>query len=81
MLGDKKGEVIPVTGCGGPQGCETSRLTHFLDNRLTDGDEVVSLMMRPSFTPRKFHTHIKQQEQISFVQIPHDSTLNVKAIC
>jgi hypothetical protein len=28
---------IPVTCCGGPQGCETSRLPHFVDNRLTDG--------------------------------------------
>jgi hypothetical protein len=27
-----KGKVIPVTGRGGPQGCETSRLAHFLDN-------------------------------------------------
>jgi hypothetical protein len=26
---------------------------HFLDNRLTDGGEVVSLMRRPPFTPRK----------------------------
>jgi hypothetical protein len=33
-------EVIPVTGRGGPQSCETSRLPHFLDNRLTDGGEV-----------------------------------------
>jgi hypothetical protein len=36
----KKGKAIPVTGRGGPQGCETSRLPHFLDNRLTDGSEV-----------------------------------------
>jgi hypothetical protein len=34
------------TGCGGPQGCETSRLPHFLHNRLTDGGEVVSLTRR-----------------------------------
>jgi hypothetical protein len=34
-----KGKVIPVTGLGGPYGCETSRLPHFLDNRLTDGGE------------------------------------------
>jgi hypothetical protein len=33
-------EVIPVTGRGGSLGCETSRLPHFLDNRLTDGGEV-----------------------------------------
>jgi hypothetical protein len=31
---------------------ETSRLPHFLDNRLTDGGEVVSLTRRPPFTPR-----------------------------
>jgi hypothetical protein len=33
----KKSKAIPVTGRGGPQGCETSRIPHFLDNRLTDG--------------------------------------------
>jgi hypothetical protein len=38
-----KGKSIPVTGRGGPQGCETSMLPHFLDNRLTDGSEVDSL--------------------------------------
>jgi hypothetical protein len=30
-----KGKTIPVSGCGGKQSCETSRLPHFLDNRLT----------------------------------------------
>jgi hypothetical protein len=34
--------AIPVTGCGGLYGCETSRLSQFLGNRLTDGDEVLS---------------------------------------
>jgi hypothetical protein len=29
-------KAIPVTGRGGPYGYETSRLPHFLDNRLTD---------------------------------------------
>jgi hypothetical protein len=48
-----KGKAIPVPGVGGPQGCETSRLSHFLDNRLTDGGEVVSLTRVPPFTPRK----------------------------
>jgi hypothetical protein len=48
-----KGKAIPVTGREGPEGCETSRLPHYLDNRLTDGGEVVSLTRRPPFTPRK----------------------------
>jgi hypothetical protein len=47
-----QGKAIPVTGRGGPYGCETSRLPKFLDNRLTDGGEVASLMRRPTFTPR-----------------------------
>jgi hypothetical protein len=41
-----KGIAIPVTGRGGPYGCETSRLPHFLDNRLTDDGEVNSLTRR-----------------------------------
>jgi hypothetical protein len=43
----EKSKAIPVTGRGGSQGCETSRLPHFLDNRLTDGGEV-SLTRRPA---------------------------------
>jgi hypothetical protein len=49
----KKAKAIPVTGRKGPWGCETSRLPHFLENRLTDGGEVDSLTRRPPFTPRK----------------------------
>jgi hypothetical protein len=30
--------AIPITAHGGLQCCETSRLSHFLDNRLIDGD-------------------------------------------
>jgi hypothetical protein len=45
----KKGKLIPVTACGGPKSCETSRLPYFLDNRLTDGGEVVSLTRRTPF--------------------------------
>jgi hypothetical protein len=40
------GKALPLTGREGPLGCETSRLPHFLDNRLTDGGEVVSLTGR-----------------------------------
>jgi hypothetical protein len=46
-----KVKAIPVTGRGGPQGFETSRLPHFLDNRLKDGGKIVSLTRRPLFTP------------------------------
>jgi hypothetical protein len=51
QLREKEGKAIPVIGRAGPYICETSRLPHFLDNRLTDGGEVVSLMRRPPFTP------------------------------
>jgi hypothetical protein len=36
----EKGEAIPVTGRGGPYGCETSRLPHFLYNEFRHGGEV-----------------------------------------
>jgi hypothetical protein len=52
------GKAIPVTSRGGPQACEMSRIPHFVDSRLTDGGEVVSLTRRPPFTPRKIpRTH------------------------
>jgi hypothetical protein len=54
-----KGKAIPVTGHEGPQGCETSRRPHFLDNRLRDGGEVVSLTRRLPFASRKIPgTHL-----------------------
>jgi hypothetical protein len=43
----------------GPYDCEMSRLPHFIDNRLTDDGEVVSLTRRPPFIPRKIPgTHL-----------------------
>jgi hypothetical protein len=48
-----KGKAIPVTGCGGPLGSETSRFPHFLHNRFTNGSEVVNLTRLPPFTSRK----------------------------
>jgi hypothetical protein len=48
------GKTILVTGRGGPHGYETSRLPHFLHNRLADGGEVVSPTCRPPFTPGRF---------------------------
>jgi hypothetical protein len=52
-LFEGEGKAIPVIGCGRPWGCETSILPHFLDNRLTDGGEVVSLTLRPHFIPQE----------------------------
>jgi hypothetical protein len=43
----------PVRAHGGTQCFETSRLPYFLDNRLTDGIEALSLMRQPPFTPHK----------------------------
>jgi hypothetical protein len=45
---------IIVTGCGGPQVCETSRPPHLLDSRFTDGGEVVSLTCRPPLPTGRF---------------------------
>jgi hypothetical protein len=53
VRGKKRGKAILVTGPGGSQGRETSRLQHFRENRLTDGGEVVYLMRQLPFTPRK----------------------------
>jgi hypothetical protein len=53
MFKVKKGTAIPVTNRGGPLGCITSRLLHFLDNRLTDGGEVVSLTRRSHLYPQE----------------------------
>jgi hypothetical protein len=46
-------KAVPVIDRGGPQVCDTSRLSYVLDNRLTDGGEVVSLKRWQLFTLRK----------------------------
>jgi hypothetical protein len=54
----KKGKAIPVTGLEGPWGCETSRLPHFLDDRLTDGARLsASRAVRPLPTRKIPGTH------------------------
>jgi hypothetical protein len=50
---ESKNKAIPVTGRGGPQGYEISRLPYFLDSRLTEGAEVVSLKRRSPFIPQE----------------------------
>jgi hypothetical protein len=48
-----KSKTVHITDRGEPQCYETSRLPHFLNNRLTDDGEVLSLTHWPPFTPRK----------------------------
>jgi hypothetical protein len=53
LKGIVKAKAVPVTSRGGPWGCTTSRLLHFLNNLFIDGGEVVSLMcLPPPFNPR-----------------------------
>jgi hypothetical protein len=51
----KESKAISVTGRGGLWGCEMLRISHCLDNRLTDGVKVVSPTHRPHFTPQKHY--------------------------
>jgi hypothetical protein len=46
--------AIPITGCGGLEGCQILRIPYCLDNRLADGSEVVSLTHGPCCFPRNF---------------------------
>jgi hypothetical protein len=39
----------------GLKGCEMLRIPHCLDNRLTDGGKVVSLINRLRYTPQKHY--------------------------
>jgi hypothetical protein len=47
----KKKKSYPCIRPWSPYGWDTSRIPHFLDNRLTNGGEVVNLKRRPRFTP------------------------------
>jgi hypothetical protein len=42
------GFLSMLSARGGPYDCETSRLPHFLDDRLTDGGEVIGPTRRPA---------------------------------
>jgi hypothetical protein len=42
ILSSKKSKAIPLTGRGDSYGCEMSKRPYFLENRLTDGGEVIS---------------------------------------
>jgi hypothetical protein len=49
-----RSKAIPVTGRGGPQSCEVVRIPNCLDNRITEGGEVVGLAHRPGSIPQKY---------------------------
>jgi hypothetical protein len=59
-------KVVPVTDHEGPYGCERLRLPHLLDNWLTDGGKVVSLMRRPPFNPQEDSWYLFLLESESF---------------
>jgi hypothetical protein len=46
---------MSVTGRGGVHGCEMLRMSHFLNNRLTHGGNIVSPTQRPRSTPLKHY--------------------------
>jgi hypothetical protein len=48
-------KAVPVTGRGGLQGCETLRIPHCLDNRLTDCGKF-SHTQRPRSTPQQHYS-------------------------
>jgi hypothetical protein len=54
-------KAIPVTGSGSLLGCEVL-IPHYLDNRLTDDDWVVSLTCLPSSTPTKPQGLVRLEE-------------------
>jgi hypothetical protein len=77
----KKCKAIPVTGRGGPKGCETSRIPHFLDSWLTDGGEVVRLTRRqPMYwkpQPRSKPLWFKIYFYLFLISCRYGSTRNV----
>jgi hypothetical protein len=55
VVQQSRSKAIPVTDRGGLQGCEMLRISHCIDNRLTDGGKVVNPTHRPRSTPQKHY--------------------------
>jgi hypothetical protein len=53
--GEERKKSIPVTGCRGLYGYDTSRILYFLNNWLTDGGKVVILMRLLHSTTQKHY--------------------------
>jgi hypothetical protein len=63
-------KAIPVTGRGGTWDCETSRIPHFLDNRLTDGgwcggQPYVPAVLHPPPPPGRFLVLISVRDWVN----------------
>jgi hypothetical protein len=54
----RKCKAIAVTGHGGLQNSETSRIPHFVDIRLTDDSKDVILKSRPHMPPGRYPARI-----------------------
>jgi hypothetical protein len=52
-----------VTGNGGLWDCETSRIAHLLDKRVTDCGEIVNHTRRPNFT-KKFQIKVSYLKRL-----------------
>jgi hypothetical protein len=64
-----KVKLLLLSGRGDSYGLEWLRLPHFLDNRLTDCSEVVSLTHRPQFTPENFLVLISVRDWVERMAI------------
>jgi hypothetical protein len=74
-----KSRVIPVTGRASPWGCETSRTTEFINNRLTVGGEFLALSAGHLLPPRKipgihFCYRLSRLEGLDQLKIPMTSS-------
>jgi hypothetical protein len=78
----KKRKPIILNGRGGAQRFEPSRLSHCLDNRITEGGEFVSLTRRPLFNPKSIGPACKKKtpwpESASELYRPSDRRLSAK---
>jgi hypothetical protein len=54
MIFKIESKAVPVRDRENPKGCDTSRPSHFLDNRLRDGDDIVSFTRLKPFNSKKF---------------------------
>jgi hypothetical protein len=57
-----KSKAIPITDREGPQGCETLRVPHYLDNRLRDGGKAVSLYSPENYLINSWYSFLLEAE-------------------